>query len=238
MLVAATAYRMLHGWPPNVVGTGDPVLIWGGAGGLGSMAIQIVRAAGGRAVAVVSGDDKIEYCKKLGAVGVIDRRKFTHWGKLPRWSDDVEYSLWLKGARAFGAAFWEALGEKKSPTIVFEHPGESTLPTSCFVCETGGMIVICAGTTGYNATLDLRYHWMRQKRFQGSHFANDEQADGANRLVIAGKMDPCLSRVFPFDGTAECHQLMRDNLHPSGNMAILVNTPRPGLRTLDDVRSA
>src|SRR6476646_10512548 len=188
MLVAATAYRMLHGWSPNVVGPGEPVLIWGGAGGLGSMAIQIARAAGAR------------------AVGVIDRRKFDHWGKLPRWSDDIEYAQWLKGARAFGAAFWEALGEKKNPTIVFEHPGETTLPTSCFVCETGGMVVICAGTTGYNATLDLRYHWMRQKRLQGSHFANDAQAIGLNQLVDAGKVDPCLSKVFPFSETGECHQ--------------------------------
>src|SRR5262249_43438464 len=30
MLVAATAYRMLHGWPPNVVSCGAPVLVWGG----------------------------------------------------------------------------------------------------------------------------------------------------------------------------------------------------------------
>src|SRR5918996_1583227 len=50
-LVGATAYRMLRGWPPNVVGEGDPVLVWGGAGGLGSMAIQIVREFGGRPVA-------------------------------------------------------------------------------------------------------------------------------------------------------------------------------------------
>jgi crotonyl-CoA carboxylase/reductase len=229
---------MLHGWPPNVLADGEPVLIWGGAGGRGTNAQTIARAARAPPGAGVSGDDKVDYCKKLGAVGVIDRRKFTHWGKLPRWSDDIEYALWLKGARAFGAAFWDALGEKKSPTIVFEHPGESTLPTSGFVCDTGGMIVICAGTTGYNATLDLRYHWMRQKRFQGSHFANDEQSAGANRLVMEGKMDPCLSRVFPFEGTGECHQLMRDNKHPSGNMAILVNAPRPGLRTLAEARSA
>ena len=238
MLVGATAYRMLHGWSPNVVGPGEPVLVWGGAGGLGSMAIQIVRAAGGRAVAVVSGDSKNEFCKKLGAVGVIDRRKFDHWGKLPRWSDEIEYAQWLKGARAFGKAFWDALGEKKSPTIVFEHPGETTLPTSCFMCETGGMVVICAGTTGYNATLDLRYHWMRQKRLQGSHFANDEQSKGINDLVIAGQVDPCLGKVFRFDETGECHQLMRDNQHPSGNMAILVNAPTTGLRTLDEVRAA
>ncbi len=237
MLVGATAYRMLHGWAGNQVQADDPILVWGGAGGLGSMAIQIARAAGARPVAVVSGDSKNEFCKKLGAVGVIDRRKFDHWGKLPRWSDDIDYNLWLKGARAFGAAFWEALGEKKNPTIVFEHPGETTLPTSCFMVETGGMVVICAGTTGYNATLDLRYHWMRQKRLQGSHFANDEQCKGINDLVIAGKVDPCMSRVFAFNETADCHQLMRDNLHPSGNMAILVNSPRPGLKTVADVRA-
>jgi len=237
-LVGATAYRMLHGWPPHTVQEGDPVLIWGGAGGLGTAAIQIVRAAGGRPVAVVSGDEKVAYCKKLGAVGVIDRRQFHHWGKLPRWSDELDYGLWLKGAKAFGKAFWEALGERRSPAIVFEHPGEATLPTSCFMADTGGMIVICAGTTGYNATLDLRYHWMRQKRFQGSHFANDEQAAGFNKLIAEGKADPCLSRTFPFDGTAECHQLMRDNQHPYGNMAILVNAPKPGLRTVDEVRAA
>ncbi|HTJ43839.1 MAG TPA: crotonyl-CoA carboxylase/reductase [Kofleriaceae bacterium] len=231
-LVGATAYRMLMGWQPNIVHPGDPVLIWGGAGGLGSMAIQIVKAFGGRAVAVVSGDDKVEYCKKLGAVGVIDRRRFKHWGMLPKWTDELSYEEWLVGARAFGKAFWEALGEKKSPSIVFEHPGQSTIPTSGFVCDTGGMIVICAGTTGYNATLDLRYHWMRQKRFQGSHFANDQEAQGFNNLVIEGKADPCLSKVFPFDGTGECHQLMRDNLHPSGNMSILVNAKREGMKTL------
>jgi crotonyl-CoA carboxylase/reductase len=122
--------------------------------------------------------------------------------------------------------------------MVFEHPGETSLPTSCFMVETGGMVVICAGTTGYNATLDLRYHWMRQKRLQGSHFANDSQAIGINTLVDEGKVDPCLSKVFRFDETAACHQLMRDNKHPSGNMAILVNAPHPGLRTLDDVRNA
>jgi crotonyl-CoA carboxylase/reductase len=156
---------------------------------------------------------------------------------LPQWAVDIEYDSWLEGMRAFGSAFWDALGEKRSPTIVVEHPGEATLPTSCFVCETGGMIVICAGTTGYNATLDLRYHWMRQKRLQGSHFANDAQAKGANDLVMARKVDPCMSRVFGFAETAACHQLMRDNQHPSGNMAILVNAPRPGLRTLAEVRA-
>src|SRR5919199_6292508 len=68
-LVGATAYRMLMGWPPHTVREGDVVLVWGGAGGLGSMAIQIARARGATAVAVISDDSKSEYCMKLGAKG-------------------------------------------------------------------------------------------------------------------------------------------------------------------------
>ncbi|HEX5034542.1 MAG TPA: zinc-binding dehydrogenase, partial [bacterium] len=200
--------------------------------------IQICRAFGAKPIAVVSGDDKVEYCKNLGAVGVIDRRKFNHWGMLPHWEDTEKYNAWLAGARSFGKAIWDVLGEKKSPRIVFEHPGESTVPTSAFVCDTGGMVVICAGTTGYNATLDLRYHWMRQKRFQGSHFANDKEAKGLNDLVLEGKVDPCLSRTWTFAQTGESHQLMRENKHPHGNMAILVNAKKEGLKNLEESKKA
>ena len=231
-LVGATAYRMLHGWPPNVVGDGESVLIWGAAGGLGSMATQIAALAGAKPVAVVSSDDKFEFCRRLGAVGVINRKQFDHWGVLPHWTDDAVYNQWLAGAKAFGKAFWEALGEKRAPTIVFEHPGENTIPTSTFLVDTAGMVVICAGTSGYNATVDLRYLWMRQKRLQGSHFANDEQAYAFNDLVVAGRIDPCLSQTFAFEQLGETHQLMFENKHPEGCMAALVSAPREGLKDL------
>jgi len=231
-LVGATAYRMLKGWPPNTVREGDPVLIWGGAGGLGSMAIQVVREFGGKPVAVVSSEERGEFARKLGAAGTIDRRQFDHWGMLPHWKDADAFAQWFEGAKAFGRAFWDALGEKRSPTIVFEHPGEDTIPTSIFMCDTGGMVVICAGTTGYNAVVDLRYLWMRQKRLQGSHFANDEQAAAFNRLVVDGRVDPCLSRTFSFADIGEAHQLMHENRHPDGNMAALVSSPQEGLTDL------
>ncbi|HLC28274.1 MAG TPA: crotonyl-CoA carboxylase/reductase, partial [Dehalococcoidia bacterium] len=156
-LVGATAYRMLRAWPPHTVEKGDVVLIWGGSGGLGSMAIQIVRELGGTPVAVVSSEDKFDYCLKLGAKGCINRKEFDHWGMLPHWTDNEAFGKWSQGARAFGAKFWEVLGERRSPRIVFEHPGEDTIPTSIFMCDTGGMVVICAGTSGFNASVDLRY---------------------------------------------------------------------------------
>jgi crotonyl-CoA carboxylase/reductase len=227
LLCASTAYRMLMGWAPNVVEKDDVVLVWGAAGGLGSMALQIAAAEGGRPVAVISDEAKRQFCLDHGAVGAINRNDFDHWGKMPD-TESPEYGAWAKGARAFGKAIWEACGEKVSPRIVFEHPGEATLPTSGFVAATGGMIVICAGTTGYNITMDLRYHWMRQKRLQGSHLSNDEQAAAVNQLVIDGKVDPCLSATMSFDEIGKAHQLMRENKHPYGNMACLVNATEPG----------
>jgi crotonyl-CoA carboxylase/reductase len=229
MLVGATAYRMLMGWPPHQVREGDVVLVWGGAGGLGCQAIQIATSQGGVPVAVVSGQEKHDFCVKLGARGTVNRKSFDHWGMMPHWKDDAAYGRWLKGVRAFGSAIWDVVGERKSPRIVFEHPGEDTVPTSIFVCDTGGMVVICAGTTGYNAVADLRYLWMRQKRFQGSHFANDEQATALNELVTKGLVDPCLSETGKFSDVARVHQAMYENRHPHGNMACLVGAPRPGL---------
>ncbi len=229
MLVGATAYRMLFGFPPNVVQEGQPVLVWGGAGGLGSLAIQICRAVGAIPVAVVSDQSKYEYCIELGAKGCVNRNDYSHWGMLPHWTDKEKFDVWLKEARRFGSAIRNVLGSSEAPAIVVEHPGENTIPSSIFVCATGGMVVTCAGTTGYNGTVDVRYLWMRQKRFQGSHFANYEQAKSLNDMVIAGRVDPCLSRTFQFSELPQAHQLMYENAHPHGNMAVLVGAPDRGM---------
>ena len=98
-------------------------------------------------------------------------------GTAPEWKD------WFDGAKAFGKAIWDVLGEKVSPRIVFEHPGQDTIPTSIFVADRGGMVVICAGTSGYDTMVDVRYLWYMQKRYQGSHLFNDEQAAAFNELV-------------------------------------------------------
>ncbi|MFI6168323.1 crotonyl-CoA carboxylase/reductase [Nocardia sp. NPDC051052] len=225
MLTGATAYRQLTGWYPNVVRPGEPVLIWGGAGGLGSMATQIVRTFGGRPIAVVSSPDRADYCTKLGAHGVIDRRGYTHWGRIPDISDAEASGAWLSEARRFGAAFWEALGERRAPKIVLEHVGQDSIPTSMYVCDTAGMVVICGGTSGYHGDVDLRYLWMRQKRLQGSHFANFQQCRAIVDLIASGDISPCLSYVGEFDDIGAVHQMMRDNNHHPGNMALLVNAP-------------
>ncbi|SEK49456.1 crotonyl-CoA carboxylase/reductase [Pacificibacter marinus] len=232
-LTLATAYRMLFGHAPHDIKPGQNVLVWGASGGLGSFAIQLAKAAGAHAIGVISDESKRDFVMSLGAKGVINRKDFKCWGQLPT-VNTPEYAAWFAEARRFGKAIWEFTGKGNNVDIVFEHPGEATFPVSSFVCKKGGMIVICAGTSGFNCTFDVRYIWMHQKRIQGSHFAHLKQAAAANRLMCEGLIDPCMSEVFPWNEIPDAHTKMHQNAHKPGNMSVLVQSPKAGLKTLED----
>ena len=234
VLTLATAYRMLFGHKPHVLAPGDNVLVWGASGGLGVFATQLCATAGANAIGVVSDESKRDFVMSMGAKAVLNRKDFNCWGQLPPVNGE-EFGAYMKESRKFGKAIWDITG-KKDVDIVFEHPGESTIPVSVFLVKRGGMVVICAGTTGYNLTMDARYLWMHQKRVQGSHFANLLQAAQANKLVVERRVDPCMSEVFPWAQIPKAHMRMRRNEHKPGNMAVLVNAPTTGLRTIEDAR--
>jgi crotonyl-CoA carboxylase/reductase len=236
ILTLATAYRMLFGHRPHILRPGHNVLVWGAAGGLGSMAIQLIATAGANAIAVISDEEKRDFVTQLGARGVINRTEFDCWGQLPDVDDAKAYGDYAKRVRAFGKAIWATTGKGNDVDFVFEHPGEQTFPVSCFVVKRGGMVVFCAGTTGYNLTFDARFVWMRQKRIQGSHFANLHQAAQANRLVVDRRIDPCMSEVFSWHDIPRAHAKMHANQHLPGNMAVLVQAKRPGMRTLEEAQ--
>ena len=236
-LTLATAYRMLFGHEPHDLKPGQNVLVWGASGGLGSYAIQLINTAGANAIGVISDESKRDFVMGLGAKGVINRNDFSCWGQLPT-VGTPEYAEWFKEARRFGKAIWDITGKGVNVDMVFEHPGEATFPVSTFVCKKGGMVVICAGTTGYNLTLDVRYMWMHQKRLQGSHFAHLKQAASANKLMVERRLDPCMSEVFTWEELPGAHMKMMRNQHKPGNMSVLVQAPKTGLRTLEDVLDA
>ena len=175
--------------------------------------------------------------KGFEAKVVINRKDFKCWGQMPP-VNSPEYKDWLGEVRKFGKAIWDITGKGNNVDIVFEHPGEATFPVSTFVCKKGGMVVICAGTTGFNCTFDVRYMWMHQKRLQGSHFAHLKQASAANKLMLERRIDPCMSEVFPWAEIPDAHTKMLRNQHKPGNMAVLVQSPVTGLRTFEDALEA
>ena len=235
VLTLATAYRMLFGHRPHILRPGHNVLVWGASGGLGSMAIQLIAVSGANAIGVISEEDKRDFVMNLGAKGVINRKNYNCWGQLPDVDgDQKEFADYMKRTREFGKAIWDITGKGNDVDFVFEHPGEATFPVSCNVVKRGGMVVYCAGTTGFNLTFDARFVWMRQKRIQGSHFANLLQASQANQLVCERRIDPCMSEVFSWDDIPEAHMKMLANQHKPGNMAVLIQAKKPGRRTIED----
>jgi len=211
-----TAYRMLM--DRGGLQAGHKVLIWGAAGGLGVFATQLVQAAGGESVGVVSNDEKGALVEQLGANGYINRGDFAGMMRTGN-ETPAEEKERFKVSRAFAKQVKEILGD--SPDIVFEHVGKATFPTSVFACKPFGKVVICGATSGYNLDFDVRYLWMRQKSIVGSHFANAYQCMKANELIEQAKIRPVLWRTMAFDQVAEAHQLMHENKH-SGKIAILV----------------
>ncbi|GAB3123257.1 crotonyl-CoA carboxylase/reductase [Novispirillum itersonii] len=232
-LTLATAYRMLFGHRPHIIRPGHNVLVWGASGGLGSMAVQLCATVGANAIGIISDETKRDFVMSLGAKAVLNRNDFKCWGQLPKVNGEG-FSEYMGEVRKFGKAIWDITGKGKDVDIVFEHPGEQTFPVSCNVVKRGGMVVFCAGTTGFNLTFDARFVWMRQKRIQGSHFAHAKEANQANQLVIERRIDPCMSEVFSWDDIPKAHTKMLRNQHKPGNMAVMVQAVKPGRRTLED----
>jgi crotonyl-CoA carboxylase/reductase len=120
---------------------------------------------------------------------------------------------------------------------VFEHVGQETFPTSVFLTNRMGRIVICGATTGFQLSFDVRHLWMRQKSIVGSHFANAEECQRANELVHQGKIKPVLTETFEYGRIPEAHDIMFRNKH-LGTIACLVSAPRTGTKTLEEARGA
>jgi len=99
------------------------------------------------------------------------------------------------------------------------------------------MLIWCSNIRVFNCTFDVRYMWMHQKRLQGSHFAHLAQASAANHLMVERRLDPCMSECFEWKDIPAAHTKMYRNEHKPGNMAVLVQAPKMGLRTFEDCLS-
>jgi len=66
---------------------GEVLLVHAGAGGVGSSAIQLGKAAGARVIATAGGAEKVSICRDLGADKVIDYRKEDFVAEVNGWTD-------------------------------------------------------------------------------------------------------------------------------------------------------
>ncbi|MGH8159846.1 MAG: zinc-binding alcohol dehydrogenase family protein [Rhodanobacter sp.] len=113
-LTAITAWELLFQRMPfdsEHGGHGKSLLIIGGAGGVGSIAIQLARRAGFTVIATASRKETIEWCRSLGAQHVINHREPLTPQLAALGFAQIDAALNL----ADTTRYWDVLGELLAP---------------------------------------------------------------------------------------------------------------------------
>ena len=113
-LTAITAWELLFERMPYAFdggGQGRSLLVIGGAGGVGSIAIQLAKLAGFTVIATASRDDTIAWCRSMGADHVVNHREALAPQLQAAGFAQVDAAINL----ADTDRYWDALGELLSP---------------------------------------------------------------------------------------------------------------------------
>lgn len=177
-----TAWHMLIGRAG--LQPGDRVLVHGGAGGVGSLAIQVAVAAGARVVATASAPDKRALCAQLGAEEVYAYDEVLDGVK--RWTD------------------------RQGVDVVVDHVGEATWDLSMRAVRWGGTVVTCGATTGHEVTLNLRILFFKQLSLLGSTMGTHDELRRAWELVQAGRIRPVVDEVGSMRRLYDAQRLLEE----------------------------
>lgn len=173
---------------------GETLLVQGGSGGVGSIAVQLATALGVRVLTTAGGPERADRCRELGADVVIDHR-----------TQDVV------------AAVHEAT-EGRGVDVVLDVLGGGGLASNVEVLATGGRLVVIGTQRGATGTLDLMQLMAKRAYVTGStlRWRTVEQksrviADVAAHawpLIADGRVAPVVHTTLPLDQAAEAHRLM------------------------------
>ena len=181
-LVFETVYRMLV--TRAGLREGEWVLVWGVGSGIGTSALQLTKALGGRVVATSSSDEKLERARELGADALVNHK-----------TGDVL------------GAVKEATGGP-GVDIVVEHVGEATWEKSLRAVRPHGRIALCGATSGPNPRAALHRIWWKQLTIHGSTMGTKDDFEGAFALVKSGKAKPVVDSVYPLAEARAAHERM------------------------------
>lgn len=172
------ALRTLAGMNP-----GDTVLITGASGGLGIHQIQIVKALGGRSIAITSSPAKAQHLKDIGA-------------------DHVVVSPDLK----FSGDVWRLTG-KQGVDIAIDNLG-MTLPETLRAMAQGGIVVVLGNLDGKAVDVSPGLLIGRRIRIAGSGSATLEDIRHALAMLANGQIKPVISEILSFNDVRRAHTLL------------------------------
>ena len=195
--VACTTWSnlfMLAGLQP-----GEVLLVHGGASGIGTMAIQLARAAGARVLVTAGSPEKLRRCRELGADVGIDYR-------------DEDFVTRVREETGGHGA-----------DVVLDNMGASYLGRNLDVLAPNGRLAVIGMQGGTRAEIDLgRMLRKRVALIVTSLRARPPEEKAAIcrsvvehvwPLVAAGDVRPVVDRVLPLTEAAEAQRVVEASVH-------------------------
>ncbi|MDX3537318.1 zinc-binding dehydrogenase [Streptomyces sp. MB09-01] len=179
-----TAARLLE---RTALRSGEQVLVLGASGGMGTVLVQLAKAAGARVVGVARGDRKTSLVRELGADAVVDAAR-------PDWVDRAR----------------EALGGAAADVVLDGVGGEVGLAAFPLVRAGGRFSAHGAPTGGFAPVTpaDAAARGVRLLGIADVQLTTPERAALAARALRAaaeGTLRPVIGATFPLERAAAAH---------------------------------
>ena len=191
--IQGTVYQMAH------LAAGETFLVHGGAGGIGTFAIQIANAEGCTVACTAGSPEKLARCRELGADLAISYR-----------DED------------FTAAVLEFTGWHGAD-VILDIMGASYLARNLDALATWGRLVGIATRGGSRAEVDLGLLMLKRATIVAATLRTRTVAEKAEvvaaprehiwPLISAGKVVPVIHAVLPMSEAAEAHRMLDDGSH-------------------------
>ena len=176
---------------------GETFLVHGGAGGIGTSAIQLAKAFGATVYATDSPAARCAACAELGADRVIDYNE----------EDFVEVMR----------------NEAKGANVILDIVGGDYIARNIRAAAPDGRIIQLAFNKGSNIEINLMPIMLKRLVYTGSTLRSRPDAfkteiarqmrEQVWPLIEAGAIKPLLSKTFPLAQAADAHRLMESATH-------------------------
>jgi NADPH:quinone reductase len=172
---------------------GETVLVHAGAGGIGSAAIQLARAAGARVFSTAGGPEKVEVCERLGAEVAVDYKE-------ENFVDAVKKATEGRGAE-----------------VIFDPVGGEVFDLSRRCVAFEGRIVVVGFTSGSIADVPTNHLLVKNYSVVGLHWGlyNNvapelviETHEALVELYQHDEIDPLIFKTVPFEEVPEALGLL------------------------------
>jgi len=165
---------------------GEDVLVMGVGSGVGTAAVQIAKLFGARVIAVAGTDEKLAKAKALGA----DER--------------INYER-----QDLGQEIRQLTG-KRGVDVVFEHVGGTTWQKLIPNIASGGRLVTCGASAGYEGSVDIRYLFSKSISILGAFLGTKADMLKVVSHLARGSLHPVIDRTLPLAECAEGHRLLEE----------------------------